>query len=1171
MFLLPSIRITAGTEYWDFCRFIKVTNSETLINLLNNVWIGKLRLHANLARFNRKVDVKSSKVDRPKDDIACKASYPSLANSYENSDDFPLALLGCCKDFRSIANTHTMCSSEGFLGIDFKYLGGLWVLFDFNSKDVRDKFLNHNGTTSCWTPTFIRNDQNSDEASSIRVYEKHEDHLFDENDTKLAVELKDDIETGEEVHDQNMNDKVDVPTDVSDGMNNLPLNSDPFGLGPLINKKSFKGPKEYHSDTQKSPPGFSLINDDHQSCESINNLSGKDPPHPGFSLLGRLEETIKVGLALGLNMEGCEKTLVSLIADKGDFVILRQVWGNTHFDFASSSSHGMSGGSKMSKLDLFLVSDNFYEVFPHSTGIILEKDGFRDLVVNTWKNDGIVNANGMVLFKKKLQNLKNVIQEWVGLNKSVLYAQNKDHQAKLSSIDIKIDQGKATEEDFKERRDSLTFLGNFDRRETGDLAQKAKVEDPGLVKVEFLDHFRNRFEQHTGIPPSLDSDMLNPLSHCHQDFLERPFSRDEIRSVVWDCGGDRAPGPDGFTFKFFTSFWDIIEDDVARFVHDFFRSYHFPTGCNSSFIALILKVSNAKHVSDFRPISLIGCQYKIICKLLVNRLSTVIGNSISPVQSAFIKGRNILDGPLILNEVLDWYHQRKKELMIFKVNFEKAFDSLHWDFLYLILDKLVNGSPTEEFKLFRGLGQGDHMSSFLFILAMEGLHALTCKAKASDIFKGASAGRNNMYISHLMHADDVIFFGEWSWVNAHNLISMLRCFFLISGLKINIHKSNVLGIGVTDVEVSNMVNVIGCGAANFPLKYLGIPVGCNMSRCSNWNVIIQKFSSKLCSWKARLLSIGGRLSLIKSVPSNLPTYYMCIYLIPVSVRKKLESMRNRFFIGGDPDEKQMTWVKWDHCLASRKKGNLGIGSILGLNIRVFTVWKGASTLPTATRSAAPSLLCSRRLLASNKKEDTWCGEQPLKAMFLRIYLLDTDKSCSIASRVRLLDWSLVLRRNPRGGWTLDPSSGFSIASVRSLVDSHMLDTVNDSSRWNKNILIKVNVFLWRLKLNKLPSRVNLDRRGIKIESILCPSCHEDIETINHSFFNCGMAKDLWSLLTKWWELDIPVCSNIAEWFEWLDSLRVPSKVRLFLEGVAGTLMWSIWNYRNNFDLLSMPS
>ncbi|GKD47436.1 hypothetical protein Tco_1272081, partial [Tanacetum coccineum] len=110
-------------------------------------------------------------------------------------------------------------------------------------------------------------------------------------------------------------------------------------------------------------------------------------------------------------------------------------------------------------------------------------------------------------------------------------------------------------------------------------------------------------------------------------------------------------------------------------------------------------------------------------------------------------------------------------------------------------------------------------------------------------------------------------------------------------------------------------------------------------------------------------------------------------------------------------------------------------------------------------------------------EDTWFGEQPLKAVFPRIYLLDTDKRCSIASRVRPIDWSSILRRNPRGGvesfqfnalkdvtenisltdqrdswqWTLDSSTGFSITSVRSLVDSHMLDTVNEATRWNINI------------------------------------------------------------------------------------------------------------------------
>ncbi|GKA74736.1 putative RNA-directed DNA polymerase, eukaryota, reverse transcriptase zinc-binding domain protein [Tanacetum coccineum] len=432
---------------------------------------------------------------------------------------------------------------------------------------------------------------------------------------------------------------------------------------------------------------------------------------------------------------------------------------------------------------------------------------------------------------------------------------------------------------LKRRRRQLAISGIFKNGEW--------MEDPSSVKEEFFDHFRNRFNIPKGFPTSLNVDMPNPISLAQREFLEHHCSREEIKKAVWDCGGDRAPGPDGFTFKFITSFWDLLEADVVRFVDEFFHSGKFPKGCNSSFISLIPKVPNAKFVSDFRPISLIGCQHKIIGKILANRLSSVIGSCISPEQTAFIKGRNILDGPLILNEIISWYHKRKKELMIFKVDFEKAFDSVRWDFLDLVMDKLgfgskwrswihgclkegrssvlVNGSPTSEFELFKGLRQGDPLSPFLFILVMEALHATIRKTMDLGLFKGVSVGHANLIVSHLMYADDVIFLGEWSESNVRNLLCMLRCFYLVSGLKINVHKSNIIGVSVSNEIVNSMAKIIGCGVANFPLKYLGIPVGCNMSCCVHWNPIIQKFSSKLAHWKARLLSVGGRLFLIKSV------------------------------------------------------------------------------------------------------------------------------------------------------------------------------------------------------------------------------------------------------------------------------------------------------------------
>ncbi|GJZ00485.1 putative RNA-directed DNA polymerase, eukaryota, reverse transcriptase zinc-binding domain protein [Tanacetum coccineum] len=400
--------------------------------------------------------------------------------------------------------------------------------------------------------------------------------------------------------------------------------------------------------------------------------------------------------------------------------------------------------------------------------------------------------------------------------------------------------------DIKGDENTKFFHGILNQKRRHQLVQGIMVNgewlsNPIQVEEAFFNFFHDKFQPIESVFDSNYNPRFATLCPNVALDLQMAASSDEIRKAVWDCG-----------------------------------SGVMPRGTNSAFITLILKVPNPLLIKDYRPISLI----------------------------AFISGRKILDGPLMVSEIIDWYKKRRKNLMIFKVDFEKAFDSISWKYLDFVLAKmgfgeswrswiraclystrtlvLLNGSRTPEFSLGCGLRQGDPLSPFFFILIMEGLHLTLDVATHSQNIRG---------------------------VTIESITNSLHSFYLASGLKLNISKSNLYGVGVPEDDLQDMTQVTGCQAGSFPFTYLGLPIGKNMRRKSSWITIVDRFKAKLSTWKENLLSIGGRYTLIKSVLGSLKIYYFSLFKAPKVVIHNLERLRSRFFWGGSDNINKMAWIK----------------------------------------------------------------------------------------------------------------------------------------------------------------------------------------------------------------------------------------------------------------------
>jgi hypothetical protein len=179
------------------------------------------------------------------------------------------------------------------------------------------------------------------------------------------------------------------------------------------------------------------------------------------------------------------------------------------------------------------------------------------------------------------------------------------------------------------------------------------LESPALIREAVVAYFSNHFASPVWERPTLGGVVFSTLTESDNTALTDPFSLLEIENVVRDCDGDKSPGPDGFNFAFVKAFWELLKAEVRILFDQFHGNATLPKSFLSYFVTLIPKVNSPFVLEDFRPISLLGSMYKLVAKVLTVRLSKVMDSLISSNQSAFIKGRHLVDGVLVVNEVVD--------------------------------------------------------------------------------------------------------------------------------------------------------------------------------------------------------------------------------------------------------------------------------------------------------------------------------------------------------------------------------------------------------------------------------------------------------------------------------------------------------------------------------------
>jgi exonuclease III len=498
----------------------------------------------------------------------------------------------------------------------------------------------------------------------------------------------------------------------------------------------------------------------------------------------------------------------------------------------------------------------------------IQDQDFLKIVSSTWT--GKVIGSASYVWEEKLRRLKVALKSWARSRPDPT-SSRREAQKLLEIHQLELEHKEITQEDvqqeallqsqwFKACREEESYWRQKSRSlwlKEGDKntsyfhkqaearkhfkavteiqVQDTLISDPEGIKQAAFETFSALYTE----PQRADMDPQRyPLSiipalineETNRNLLKE-VSQQEVKEALDQMHPDKAPGPDGFTARFFQHCWAIIKSDLTKMIRRSQSNSKLGGSTNSAFLALIPKEKGASNFNRFRPISLCNTSYKILTKIIANRLKTILPHIIPENQGGFIKGRHITDNILLVQEALHSSILRKDKGMIIKLDLANAFDRVNHSFLFEVMKKfgfdqafvswikacigspwiapMVNGRVTKFFQASRGLRQGCPLSPLLYAIQASVLSYQLWNSQAQGILQGLRIAQGVKDMNHAQFADDTLLLGGASSIIAKQFKEELEAYTTVSGSEISKAKCKIYGWNITPNEMLGIARVLG--------------------------------------------------------------------------------------------------------------------------------------------------------------------------------------------------------------------------------------------------------------------------------------------------------------------------------------------------------------------------